>query len=62
MQHDIFRSGHDLDLRSNFQHDHIRSSYSSFDVYRQKEHDACKMSVVSRDYTELKVITETCVS
>ena len=49
MQYDIFRSGHDPDLRSNFQHDHIRSSgaVGLFDVYRQKEHSACKMIVVT---------------
>ena len=32
MQHGLFRSDHDLDLRSKFQHDLSRSNYSSFDV------------------------------
>ena len=32
MQHDLFQSGHDLDLRSNFQHDLLRSNHNSFDA------------------------------
>ena len=32
MQHNLFRSVHDLDLWSNFQHDLLRSKYSSFDA------------------------------
>ena len=32
MQHDMFGSGHDLDLRSNFQPDLSRSFYISFDA------------------------------
>ena len=47
MQHDLFRSGHDLDLRSNFQRDLSRSTYISFDASRQEKHDAGKMNVVS---------------
>ena len=42
MQHDLFRSGHDLDVRSNFQVDLSRSNYSSFDTSRREEHDAGK--------------------
>ena len=41
-----FRSGHDLDLWSNFQHKLLRSHNGSFDVSRQEEHDAVKMNVV----------------
>ena len=47
MQHDLFRKGHDLDLRSNFQSDLLRSNYNSFDASRQEKHDAGKMNVVS---------------
>ena len=44
MQHDLFQSGHDLDLRSNFQSDILKSNYNSFIVYRQEKHDAGKMN------------------
>ena len=47
MQHDPFRSGHDLDLRSKFQHDLSRSNYISFDAARQYKHDASKINIVS---------------
>ena len=48
MQHDLFGSGHDLDLRSNFQHDLSRSNYISFDAARQEKHDdAGKINIVS---------------
>ena len=46
MQHDLFGSGHDLDLRSNFQHDLSRSTYSSFDAAWREEHDAGKIKFV----------------
>ena len=46
MQHDLFGSGHDLDLRSNFQHDPSRSSDSSFDASWREEHDAGKWKFV----------------
>ena len=46
MQHDPFRSGHDLDLRSNFQVDLSRSNYSSFDASWREEHDAGKSKLV----------------
>ena len=46
MQHDLFGSGHDLDLRSNFQHDLSRSNYISFDVSRQEKRDDRKINVV----------------
>ena len=32
MQHDLFGSGHDLDLRSNFIFDFSESYYTSFDA------------------------------
>ena len=32
MHHDMFGSGHDLDLRSNFKLDPFRSYYISFDA------------------------------
>ena len=47
MQHDLFRSGHDLDLRSNFQDDLLMSNYISFDASRQEKHDAGKINVVA---------------
>ena len=47
MQHDLFGSGHDLDLRSNFQHDFSRSKYISFNAPRQEKHAADKINVVS---------------
>ena len=56
MQHDLFGSGHDLDLRSNFQHDLSRSNYISFDAARQEKHDAGKNKYCA--FTESKVITE----
>ena len=46
MEHDLFRSGHDLDL-SNFQVDLSRSNNSSFDAFRRREHDAGKINVVA---------------
>ena len=48
MQHDLFRSGHDLglDLRSNIQNVLLRSNYSSFGASWQEKHDAGKMNVV----------------
>ena len=47
MQHDHFRSGRDLDMRSNFQNDLIMSSYSSFDASQEEKYDAGKMNVMS---------------
>jgi len=47
MQHDPFRSDHDLDLRSNFQYDLSRSTNSSFDASRREEHDAGKSNVMA---------------
>ena len=47
MQHGIFWSGHDLELRSNFQHDLSRLNYSSFDASWQEKHDVGKMIVMS---------------
>ena len=47
MQHDLFGSCHDLDLRSNFQHDLLRSNYISFDASRQEKHDAGKINVLA---------------
>ena len=46
MQDDLFGSGHDLDLRSNFQHDLSRSTDSSFDASVREEHDADKIKFV----------------
>ena len=46
MQHYLFRSGHDVDLRSNNKNDLLRSNYSSFDVPQQEKQDATKMNVV----------------
>ena len=46
VQHDLFGSGHDLDLRSNFQHDLSRSTDSSFDASWREEHDAGKIKCV----------------
>ena len=47
MQCDLFGSGHDLDLRSNFQNDLSRSNYISFDTSRQEKHYAGKINVVA---------------
>ena len=47
MQFDLFGSGHDLDLRSNFPNDILRLNYSSFDATRQEKHDAEKVNAVS---------------
>ena len=47
MQHDIFRSDHDLDFRSNFSNDFLMSNDSSFDASKQNKRDAGKMNVVS---------------
>ena len=46
MQHDLSGSGHGLDLRSNFQHGLLKSTYSSFDASRQEKHNAGNMNVV----------------
>ena len=47
MQHDLFGSGHDIDLRSSFQLDPSRSNYISFDAAWQEKHDAGNRNVVS---------------
>ena len=47
MQYDLFGSGHDLDLRSNFQNDLLRSNFISFDASKEEKHDAGKINVVS---------------
>ena len=46
MQHDLSGSGHDLDLRSNFQHDLSRSNYISFDASLGEKYDTGKMNDV----------------
>ena len=46
MQHDIFRSGYDLDLRSSFQGDLLMSNYNSLDASQQEKRDAGKMIFV----------------
>ena len=46
MHHDLSRSGHDLDLRSNFENGLLTSNDNSFDAFRQEEHDAAKMNVM----------------
>ena len=45
-QYNLSRSDHDLELRSNFQNDLLRSTYTSFDASRQEKHDAGKLNVV----------------
>ena len=55
VQHDLFRSGHDLDLRSNFQYDLLRSNYNSFYASRQEENDAVK---INECFTESTVNAE----
>ena len=47
MDHDLFRSDHDLDLRSNSQNDLLRSNYSSLNASKQEKHDADNINVVS---------------
>ena len=46
MQHDLFRSGHDLHMRSNFPNDLLRSNDSLFDASRQEKPDSDKINVV----------------
>ena len=46
MQHDLFRSGHVLDLRSNFTNYFLRSNYSSFDVSLRAKYATVKMNAV----------------
>ena len=43
----FFRTGHELDLRLNFQYNPLRPSYTSFNAFQQEKHDACKMNVLS---------------
>ena len=52
MQTDPCRSGHDIDLRSNFQNDFsgyriTQRTYNSFDASRRQEHYAAKSDVVA---------------
>ena len=58
MQHDLFESGHDLDFKSNFQHDLLRSNYHSFDAFWQEKHDADKMNTVP--LLSRKLLPKTC--
>ena len=46
MQHDVFGSGHQLDLRLNFQHDLLRCNFSSFDASWQGKRNAGKINVM----------------
>ena len=46
VQHELFRSGHDLDFRSNFQNNLLRSNYSSFNASQEEKYDAGKMNAV----------------
>ena len=46
IQHYLFRSGHDLELRSNFHPDLLQSNYSSLDASRHEEYDAGKINGV----------------
>ena len=55
MQRDLFRSGHELDLRSHFQNDLSRSNYSSFGVSQDEKYDDGKINSV---FTDSKIITE----
>ena len=47
MQHDLFGSGHDLDLRSNFEIDFSRSNYTSVKADFHEKHDGIKTSSIS---------------
>ena len=47
MQRDLFRSGHELDLRSNFQKDPCKINERSFDASHEEEYDVGKMNAVS---------------
>ena len=47
MQYDLSLSGHDLDLRSNFQNDLLMSNYGLFDASQNEKYDSGKMNVVS---------------
>ena len=58
MQHDLFRSCHDLDLRSNYGHGLLRSNYNKFDASRQEEHDALNLDFVS--LLSQRILPKTC--
>ena len=47
MQYDLFRSGHDPDLRLNFQNYLLRLNYSPFDASQQEKHDTGKISTMN---------------
>ena len=47
MQHDLFLSGHDLNLRSNFPNYLLRFIYSSFNASQKENYNAGKMNSVS---------------
>ena len=57
MQHDLFGSGHDLDLRSNFIFDLLRSNYISFDASCRGKHDGVR--IISLPYLEPELSQKT---
>ena len=54
MQHDLFGSGHDLDLRSNFKFDLLRSNYISFNASWWDKHGG--VWTVSLSYLEHELL------
>ena len=48
ISYDLFGSGHDLDLRSNFKFDLFRSNYISFDASQRDTHDG--VQIISLPY------------
>ena len=43
----FYGSGHDVDLRSNFQNDLLGSNFSSFNAPQEEQYDADKINAVS---------------
>ena len=48
ISYNLFESGHDLDLRSNFKFDLFRSNYISFDASQRDTHDG--VQIISLPY------------
>ena len=48
ISYDLFGSGHDLDLRSNFKFDLFRLNYISFDASQRDTHDG--VQIISLTY------------
>ena len=61
----LFRSGHDLEMWSNFQSTFLSLNYNSFDASQQEKHNAGTINVVpllSQKLLQKKFIAKTSVS